>query len=186
MFDLDRFVAECRVALGEPAPELAVKSVVERAVSEPSHVEAALGAPRRGEIVTLHHSPELTVLNVLWAPGMAIYPHDHRMWAVIGLYGGREDNTFYRRTAGGLVASGGKQLASSDTTVLGKNVIHAVANPSRRVTGAIHVYGGDFFGTPRSEWDPETLKERPYDVERARRTFAEANARWEALEGRST
>ena len=42
------------------------------------------------------------------------------------------------------------------------------------------MYGGDFFATPRSEWDPETLQERPYDVDRARRTFAEANARWEA------
>lgn len=180
MFDLDRFVAECRTALRETAPELAVKAVVERTVAAPSAVEAALGTPRRGEIVTLHHSPELTVLNVLWAPGMAIYPHDHRMWAIIGLYGGREDNTFYRRTASGLVASGGKQLERSDVTVLGQHVIHAVANPSRQVTGAIHVYGGDFFGTPRSEWDPETLQERPYDVERARRTFAEANARWEA------
>lgn len=180
MFDLDRFVEECRAALRESVPELAMKAVVERAVSEPSHVEATLGTPRRGEIVTLHHSPELTVLNVLWAPGMAIYPHDHRMWAVIGLYGGREDNTFYRRTAKGLAASGGKQLACSDVTLLGRNVIHAVANPLRQLTGAIHVYGGDFFRTPRSEWDPATLQERPYDVERARRTFAEANARWEA------
>jgi hypothetical protein len=29
-------------------------------------------------------------------------------------------------------------------------------------TGAIHVYGGDFFGAERSEWDPETLKEGRY------------------------
>lgn len=180
MFDLDRFIEACRGGLREPSPELAVKAVLERAVSDPAEVERALGVPRQGEIVTLHHSPELTILKVLWAPGMAIYPHDHRMWAVIGLYGGREDNTFYRRTAEGLTVVGGKQLERSDVTVLGRNVIHAVANPSRRVTGAIHVYGGDFFGTPRSEWDPESLEERPYDVERARRLFAEANARWAA------
>ena len=37
---------------------------------------------------------------------MAIYPHEHRMWAVIGLYGGREDNTFYRRSPQGLVVAG--------------------------------------------------------------------------------
>jgi predicted metal-dependent enzyme (double-stranded beta helix superfamily) len=180
MFDLDRFLTDCRAALAADPAELAIKSLLERAVSEPSAVEATLGIPRRGEIVTLHHSPELTVLNVLWAPGMAIYPHDHRMWAIIALYGGREDNTFYRRTAGGLEVTGGKQLGRSDVAVLGRNVIHAVANPSRQVTGAIHVYGGDFFATPRSEWDPETLQERAYDVEHARRTFAEANARWEA------
>jgi predicted metal-dependent enzyme (double-stranded beta helix superfamily) len=54
----------------------------------------------------------------------------------------------------------------------------SVANPLRTFTGAIHVYGGDFFGTPRSEWTPDTLTERPFDLERARAVYAEANARW--------
>jgi len=48
-----------------------------------------------------------------------------------------------------------------------------VTNPIPRLTGAIHVYGGDFFGAARSEWDPDTLREQPFDVERARRLFAE-------------
>jgi hypothetical protein len=39
---------------------------------------------------------------------------------------------------------------------------------------------GDFFATPRSEWTPDTLEERPYDVEHTRRVFAEANERWRA------
>ena len=43
-------------------------------------------------------------------------------------------------------------------------------------TGAIHVYGGDFFAAERSEWDPETLLEERYNVERAMRQFEEANA----------
>jgi hypothetical protein len=41
---------------------------------------------------------------------------------------------------------------------------------------AIHVYTGDFFGAVRSEWDPETLLERSYDVEKNLRLFEEANA----------
>ena len=180
MFDLDHFIADCRAVLGERSPEAAIKELVERAVAEPSHVEAALGTPRQGEITTLHHSPELTVLNVIWTPGMAIYPHDHRMWTVIGLYGGREDNTFYRRSPGGLDVAGGKQLQIRDVAVLGQAVIHSVANPLRVFTGAIHVYGGDFFATPRSEWAPDTLQERPFDMERARRVYADANERWHA------
>jgi hypothetical protein len=52
-----------------------------------------------------------------------------------------------------------------------------VTNPIPRFTGAIHVYGGDFFRSGRrSEWDPETLLEEPWDVERAVRRFEEANA----------
>ena len=146
-------------------------------MSRPHEVEWALGTPRRAEIVTLHRSPELTILNVTWAPGMSIYPHDHRMWAVIGLYGGREDNVFYRRSAQGLVQAAGKQLETTDTILLGKTVIHAVTNPLRQFTGAIHVYGGDFFTVPRSAWDPQTLEERPYDVEEAKRIFLKANER---------
>jgi hypothetical protein len=44
-------------------------------------------------------------------------------------------------------------------------------------TGAIHIYGGDFFAVPRSEFDAETLEERPYDIEKAKRLFLEANQR---------
>jgi predicted metal-dependent enzyme (double-stranded beta helix superfamily) len=141
-------------------------------------VEAAVGTPRLAAITTLHHDRDLTVLNVVWTPGMAAYPHDHRMWALIGLYGGQEDNTFYRRSAQGLQVAGGKQLRTGDITLLGPSVIHSVVNPLRVLTGAIHIYGGDFFGTPRSDWDPETLQERPYDIERARKIVADANERW--------
>ena len=52
-----------------------------------------------------------------------------------------------------------------------------VVNPLGRFTGAIHVYGGDFFGMPCSEWAPDTLEERPFDAERARRAYAEADER---------
>ena len=110
MFDINTFVADCRDALRESSPESAVRKLVERAVAQPSAVERALGAPAAAGFTALHRSPELTVLNVVWSPGLAIYPHDHRMWAVIGLYGGREDNTFYRRSPEALVVAGGKAL----------------------------------------------------------------------------
>jgi predicted metal-dependent enzyme (double-stranded beta helix superfamily) len=178
MLNLDRFIADCHAALAQASPELAVKDVLARALARGSDVEAAVGTPRQGQIATLHHDRELTILNVVWAPGMAVSPHDHTMWAVIGLYGGREDNTFYRREAGGLQVAGGRQVMGGDTIVLGKNVIHAVTNPLRAFTGAIHIYGGDFFGAARREWDEATLEERPWDAARTRKVFAEANARW--------
>jgi predicted metal-dependent enzyme (double-stranded beta helix superfamily) len=180
MFDIDRFIGDCRAALAERSPELAIKELLERAVAHPADVEAALGTLSEGQLTALHQSPDLTILNVIWTPGMVIYPHEHRMWAILGLYGGREDNTFYRRAPGGLATAGGRHLYRGDVAVLGRAVIHSVANPLREFTGAIHIYGGDFFGTPRTEWDPDTLQERPFDVARARRTFAEANERWRA------
>jgi predicted metal-dependent enzyme (double-stranded beta helix superfamily) len=111
---------------------------------------------------------------------MTIYPHNHRMWAVIGIYTGREDNIFWRRIPGGdsskVEAAGAKALGERDVEPLGKDIIHSVTNPIPRLTGAIHVYGGDFFAPARSEWDAETLTERPYDVQMAMRRFEESNA----------
>ena len=111
---------------------------------------------------------------------MAIYPHDHQLWAVIGLYGGQEDNTFFRRNRDGvgLERAGFRELQSQDAINLGRDAIHAVHNPRRMYTGAIHIYGGDFFAQPRSEWADESSPEAPYSVEGAMRAFAEANERW--------
>ena len=61
-------------------------------------------------------------------------------------------------------------------------MIHAVTNPLDQITAAIHVYGGDFFATPRSEWDPRTFEERPWDVEHVRQVFEEANKRLAAAD----
>jgi predicted metal-dependent enzyme (double-stranded beta helix superfamily) len=58
---------------------------------------------------------------------------------------------------------------------LGRDIIHSVLNPIKRLTGAIHVYGGDFFGVPRSEWDPEELVEHPFDVQKTLALFEESN-----------
>jgi predicted metal-dependent enzyme (double-stranded beta helix superfamily) len=106
------------------------------------------------------------------------------MWAVIGIYTGREDNIFWRRLDGSgnqIAAAGAKALAVKDAETLGENIIHSVTNPIPRLTGAIHVYGGDFFGIPRSEWDAETLLEQPSDGKKMARRFEEANAFCEAL-----
>jgi predicted metal-dependent enzyme (double-stranded beta helix superfamily) len=108
---------------------------------------------------------------------MIFKPHDHRTWAVIGIYTGREQNTFFRRADRGIAQHGTKELNAKDVASLGAATIHAVTNPLEQITGAIHVYGGDFFATPRSEWDSKTLDERPFSMEHTTRAFEEANAR---------
>ena len=110
---------------------------------------------------------------------MTLMPHNHEMWAVIGIYSGREDNIFWRRikgdARGSIEAAGARALGERDVEPLGRDIIHSVTNPIARYTGALHVYGGDFFGVSRSEWDPESLREKPYDVEKLRRIFEASN-----------
>jgi predicted metal-dependent enzyme (double-stranded beta helix superfamily) len=181
MLDLDQFVLECRAALKEKEAQAAVHQVVTRAVSAPAAVLKALGTPQRAEMQKLYHSEHLTILNVIWAPSMMLLPHNHRMWAVIGIYTGREDNIFWRRLPGAprgkVEAAGARALCEKDAVQLGPEIIHSVSNPIPRLTGAIHVYGGDFFGVVRSEWDAETLLEQPCDGERMARRFEDANRR---------
>lgn len=177
MFDTDTFVDNCVTALAEPEPRLSIKAVLDRACSDPDAIADAL-PPERAEIGRIHVSPELTIIKVVWAPGMHLWPHDHRMWAAIGIYTGGEDNAFYRRAPEGLTESGGRSLRQGDACLLGDDTVHAVTNPTTQFTGAIHIYGGDFFAAPRSEWDESTREERPYDVERTLRYFEDQNARF--------
>lgn len=180
-FDLDQFVSDCREArLADPTHK-AVREVVARAVADPAGVLKGLGEPARAGVSKIYHSPDLTIINVVWGRHMTVMPHNHGMWAVIGVYSGREDNIFWRRVPGrdgSLVeAAGAKSLGARDAEALGHNIIHSVTNPLGRLTGAIHVYGGDFFAQERSEWDPETLCEGRYNIEKNMRLFEEANAR---------
>jgi predicted metal-dependent enzyme (double-stranded beta helix superfamily) len=183
MFDAERFVADCRAAFTEDPTHKAVRDVLASTVSDPTAVLKGLGEPKRAEIQKLFHSDALTIINVVWAPGMMVMPHNHRMWAVIGIYTGREDNVFWRRVKGTpnkIEAAGAKALRAMDAEPLGADIIHSVINPIDKLTGAIHIYGGDFFAAERSEWDSLTLEEHQSDGEQARRMFEEANARYEA------
>jgi predicted metal-dependent enzyme (double-stranded beta helix superfamily) len=180
MFDKDRFIEDCRAAAKETQPGLAVKELIARAVSDPRDVARAFGEPQAGLVDVLYRGDDINVLHVAWAPLMTLLPHDHLMWVAIGIYGGREENVFYRRGENGLIQLRGMQLETRDAALFGATAIHSAANPLDRVTGTIHVYGGDFIGsaTARHEWDPESLQERAFDREAALRAFDEANQRF--------
>ena len=179
MFDLDRFIADCRAAMGSAGSQKAIRELAREAVSDPDQVIQVLGEPKKAGIDLLYRSNEITVINVVWGPRMTAMPHNHHMWAVIGMYGGREDNIFWRTLPDDarwpIEAAGAQALMPGDACSLGKDIIHSVTNPLSRLTSAIHIYGGDFVTQQREQWEEETLRKRPYDQLEARRKFAEAN-----------
>ena len=174
MFEIDGFVEACLAAKHDS--ENAVREVVQKAVGDASGLMAALGEPSEAGIQTIHRSDTLTILNIVWTPMLNSGPHEHRMWAVIGVYTGGEDSIFWRRRPDRIEAAGASSLREGEVESLGWNIIHSVTNPTGKLTGAIHVYGGDFFATKRSEWNPETLLEAPYDLGGNDKFFADANA----------
>jgi predicted metal-dependent enzyme (double-stranded beta helix superfamily) len=176
--DVEGLVEELKRAGKGADGQPAVRAVLERAMSDPGALLAGIGEPREAGIHTLYHAPDLTILNVVWAPLMVLLPHNHKMWATIGIYTGREDNILWRSAGPRVGAFGAASLSEKDVFDLPDDAIHSVVNPIPRLTGAIHVYGGDFFAAPRSEWDSDTLRERPFDLEAARRVFREAVQRF--------
>ncbi len=168
MFDKDEFVAECLTAVGDgDRAHRAVKEIVERTVAVPSQIESEVGDVADGPMMTIwHRADDLTVLHIVWPPGVDLFAHDHNMWAVIGVYGGREDNQFYRRLDDGSVEPHtAKTITSSEVLALGSEVVHSVTNPTREWTAALHVYGGEFFTTPRTMWSKDTHQPMVFDSE---------------------
>lgn len=182
MFDKNRFVEECLLALGDG--QKAIREVVARAVSDPASVIQEMGEPGDAGIVPLFRSKELTIMNFTWAPYMNLVPHNHNMYSVVGLYSGREDNVFWRRRdrerEGEIEIAGGQSLGAGDVATLGRDIIHSVLNPISKKTAAFHVYGGDFLAPDehRSLWNHETLQEGRWDLGAVKNRFSEFDNRY--------
>ena len=175
--DVDRFVEDCVIANQESDAQAAVKEVLARAVSTPHAVIASLGEPDKAGLNVLLSSSTLTIFAATWTPQMNLMPHDHLMWANIGIYTGREDNIFWKRSSNGIKAYAAEALFAKDAASLPEDAVHSVTNPLMRFTGGIHIYGGDFFDTTRSQWNPETLEEEPSDGAVIRGIFQRENER---------
>jgi len=166
MFNLEAFIEDCRCLVGEPHAARGVLDRMREALADPDALARAVPSlPPGGTFdAPLFRSPELTVLNVMLRPGALSGPHDHRMWAVIGIYAGAECNTFYRRDDERLVETNRRTVHAGEAVLLGEDVIHAIENSGETPTFGLHVYGGDLLGTERRMWDPKTGRETAYDI----------------------
>ena len=165
MAPVEDLVSACQEVIAEDRPTAAVKELLERAVRDPGLID---NLPGKGTgIFALHRDPSLSIFQVVVPQGYTSLPHDHRMWAVIGICSGREDNEFFRRSGTTLESSGGRSISDGDVLALGSETIHAIGNPhDRSHTVAIHVYGGDLVAADRSMWVPDPWTEEPYDAVR--------------------
>jgi predicted metal-dependent enzyme (double-stranded beta helix superfamily) len=179
VFQPEDLVARCRASLAESDPALAVRETVAEVVSQPAALLAALG-PGPGAN-TWFQSPDLTVQTFAWPGGLITPPHEHRMWAVIGICQGQEDNTWWHHLPGGVEQVGGQELKVGEVIVLGPDAIHAVANPCHSITVGVHVYGGDINTAPRSEWDYDGRNEHLFDLAAVERVVAGMMARAQQL-----
>lgn len=172
MVDLDAFVATCVGVLGEPDAGARVAEAMRPLVADPTGLGAALDERRAAPTgpVVVHRSDELTVIGLDVAAGFVSPAHDHRLWAVVGVFVGAEDNVFYRRTTAGIEETGRAVLATGECLALPDDAVHRIANSGRDTMRALHVYGGDLFATARSQWDDDSGDELPFGSAPAART----------------
>lgn len=169
MFDLSGFVNECGVAQAGPEPAQKIESLVKMAISEPDGIRDAFAnmenVERHGPVSFARRDDELSVADVTTIPGLRSPPHNHKMWAVIGIYAGQEHNRFFQEKDGVLQESGERLLKEGDVIVLEPDVIHAIENPLSRISSAIHVYGGDLVErSSRSMWNPHSHDRENYEI----------------------
>lgn len=169
MFDFSRFAEACQTSLKMPDPADAVRKIMSDAMTVPTSIESALGTEELNEgdsakYVFLHQSPALTILKVVMPGNLLSPPHNHLIWAVIGIYKGRENNIFYRREGDRIVETGRRDLVAPEVMMLTPDVIHGISNPIAHQSYALHVYGGSLANPARSLWNPFTLKEEPFQI----------------------
>jgi len=158
MYDLSNLLDELREAV-RASDLAAVADAVRNAIRQEPFAQA-----RSSQL--LHSETGLTVLHAAVNPGFVSPPHDHRTWAVIGVYDGQEDNTFYRLTGESrrIERSGSRSLRPGDVLKLGIEAIHQICNPLSNKLIALHVYGKNIFNIERSAWDPVTGSEHPFKL----------------------
>ena len=169
------FIESIRNLAKGPAAQNSVSAYVHDCLRHWAGAPPWLGAPTKAELDLWFADSTVSVFSIVWPPHLITEPHNHSMWATVSIYQGRENNLYWERFCGSIRVTGGESAKAGDVINLPEEAIHSVHNPVDGYTGAIHVYGGDFPSSPRSEWDPLLLTERPMDMERAAEAFRESD-----------
>ncbi len=159
-FELESFIEDCRAARAKSDPLQATHELMRHALEDTQAIKRALKG-RPADERQLYCTEDLTILNVTLPAGLKTAPHDHTMWAVIGIYEGQEDNVLYRETESGLTQSRHIALKAGDVLSISPTDIHAIANPLATTTRGLHVYGGNLPSAERSLWNPKSHQREP-------------------------
>jgi len=162
----------CLAALQSPDPQASVESILLEAAKDPAIVEAISTRTEFANLADLaiYRSDSLTLLAGALPAGFRTGPHNHNLWSVVSVCSGQEDNDFFERDGKGLKQRGQVSVVAPGVLANAADVIHAISNPLDVPLLVLHAYGGDLFGVARSNWDPKTQQEVPFDWKRVAST----------------
>jgi len=175
-YSLQQFVKDAREIIDKHLSEektlALLASPLERVISRQDCLAevAPDGNPDPDKGFTIYRADDLSIMCVVWQPGVGTPIHNHNGWAMEGIISGMERNrNFARRDDGSQpwVASLEEVepsiVKTGETTCLDlpPNDIHAVEIPGGK-TLAIHVYGNDLAKQWRYQFDFETGEVKPF------------------------
>ena len=179
-YGLDRFVADMRAVTAETSDDgeivsrlkpLAIRLAQDKSWLKPEHREC--NNAQAAAVYLLHEEPDhsLAVFSSAYAAGRGFPPHDHGTWAIVAGVEGTEIDTYWRRTDGGSREGYAELERGTETAVeAGSAVamvtgeIHSVENRTDRTSISVHVYGRHVGFIDRSQFDPETNVQEPFQV----------------------
>ncbi|USH05112.1 hypothetical protein K6Q96_17965 [Grimontia kaedaensis] len=176
-FDLKKLIERCEEALEHENPQQATKRLLRESLQDPGSVKSALMPGNRADFEFLYESDNLTILHFIWAPKMTMPAHNHNLWAVVGVYEGREDHIFWQKADNSEYGDadirpvGAASIGVGEVLSMDSHAIHSVTNPTCLFAAGIHIYGGNFRETDRSGWDPILLQETRLDAEKNQAIF---------------
>ncbi len=179
-YGLDRFVADMRAIAAETSDDgeivsrlkpLAIRLARDKSWLEPEHREC--GNVQAAAVHLLHEEPDhgLAVFSSAYAAGRGFPPHDHGTWAIVAGVEGAEVDTYWRRVDDGS-RDGYAELEKGVETVIESGAavamvtgeIHSVENRTDRTSISLHVYGWHVGFIDRSQFDPKTNVQKPFQV----------------------
>ncbi len=166
MSAIEEFVARCVSAVTADGRSEATREVVEQVVRDQRLTEKLSLDPG---VRLLHNGEDMTILHVVMAKrplgaGEPL-PHNHLMWAVIGVTHGSEQNAFFERSEHTITPSNGRVVTEGEVIVMDEGAILSVKNPSTsRLSSALHIYGGHLISAEKTMWCDPGLSEQPFDL----------------------
>lgn len=171
-FSIEGFATRCKSVMAQSAtPRLAAADFLQRNdlqdITDTLEAVVPAGA-NLGELI-VHNSPELTMMYVRTPARFQGGIHNHTVFACIGQLYGKEENVIYTRVPDGkgLAVVNNIEVNAGEVISLPEDAIHHIENPLRQTSGALHIYGGDFYAImdDRSLWDYDDHSEKSFNFD---------------------
>lgn len=163
-FSFDAFVSEVRTAAESPDPSEAVRTYLEKCVSDPAPIIAA--SPQSGDDEeNLYEDENLSIWRCRFQPHVVMPPHEHKLPVHIAVYAGGEKNILFQVKDGKLEHTSTTVVGPGEVLSLDDSCIHAVTAEGGAPSDALHVYMGPLMKLKRDLFDWSTGEPVEFSME---------------------